>query len=211
MRAFILIMVHCVFAALSAAQTRPPSTRVEEIEQARAAKEASLRPDEVSAAERFFRDLKEKKWLERFTGGYNGFRVKLGNMVTGEGFAIGPEYFREDFVNGNVTVRASAQFSTRAYSKYEAETSLPRLMRDRLVLSLVGSHRNYGGINYYGPGPDSVLTGRTNYRLEDTSVDGIAVLNPVRHVKLGGSVGGLLVNVGPGNDSRLDDREPARS
>jgi len=194
-----LIAILCGCAALSTGQ----STRVEEIERARAAKEATLRPDEVSGAERFFRDLKEKKWLERFTGGYNGFRIKLGNMVTGGGFAIGPEYFREDFFRGNLTTRASAQFSTRGYSKYEAETSLPRLLGDHLVLSLVGSHRNYGGINYYGPGPDSVLTGRTNYRLEDTSVDGIAILKPVRHVKLGGSVGGLWVNVGPGNDSRF--------
>ena len=46
----------------------------------------------------------------------------------------------------------------------------------RLVLHFVGSHRNYGGINYYGPGPDSSKDARTNYRLEDTSSDAIAVL-----------------------------------
>ncbi len=204
-----LIIIQCVFAVISAAQTleAPPATRVEEIERARAAKEATLRPDEVSGAERFLRDLKEKKWLERFTGGYNGFRVKLGNMVTGGGFAIGPEYLREDLFTGNLTVRTSAQFSTRGYSKYEAETALPKLWSDHLVLNLVGSHRNYGGLNYYGPGPDSSLQARTNYRLEDTSVDGIAVLKPVRYLKLGGSVGGLWVNVGPGNDSRFASTE----
>jgi outer membrane protein assembly factor BamA len=198
-----LIFVLCGFMAVLTAQ----STRVEEIERARAAKEATLRPDEVSGAERFLRDLKEKKWLERLTGGYNGFRVKLGNMVTGGGFALGPEYLREDLMGGNLTARMSAQFSTRGYSKYEAETTLPKLWGNRLILDLFGSHRNDGGINYYGPGPDSLKTTRTNYRLEDTTLDGIAVLQPMRYTKIGGSVGGLWVNVGPGNDSRFASTE----
>ena len=209
MQVLIRIVINCVFAVHAAAQSpgTPPSTRVEQIEQARSAKEASLRPDEVSRAERFLRELKEKKWLERFTGGYNGFRVKLGNMVTGGGFALGPEYLREDLLTGNLTTRASAQFSTKGYSKFEAEAAAPRLWGDHLVLSLVGSHRNYAGLNYYGPGPDSERSGRTDYRLEDTSVDGIADLRPARYLKIGGSVGGLWVNVGPGNDSRFASTE----
>ena len=44
---------------------------------------------------------------------------------------------------------------------------------------------------------------RVNYRLEDGSTDGIAILHPRRHFLMGGSVGGLRVNVGPGTDSRL--------
>src|SRR5688572_8116682 len=96
------IVLTFAFAALSAGQ---PATRVEEIEQARNSKESALRPEEVSKAERFFRDFKDKKWLERIGAGYNGFRVKLGNMVTGGGFAAGPEYFREDLLDGNLTVR----------------------------------------------------------------------------------------------------------
>ena len=94
---------------------------MEEIERARDIKEPTLRPDEVSRPERFLRDLKENKWLERTTAGYNGFLVKLGNMVTGSGFAIGPEYLRQDLLGGNLTARGSAQISTRAYTKYELE------------------------------------------------------------------------------------------
>src|SRR5262249_44552513 len=151
----------------------------------------------VSKVEGFLRDLKDKKWLQRITAGYNGFGVKLGNMVTGGGFALGPEYYREDLLGGSLTARASAQFSTRGDSKYEFESTLPKLMNNRLEVDLVGSHRNYASLNYYGPGPDSLKTSRTDYRLEDTSLDGIAVLSPVRHFKVGGSVGGLWVNVGP--------------
>jgi outer membrane protein assembly factor BamA len=128
-------------------------------------------------------------------------------MVTGGGFAIGPEYLREDLFSGNLTVRTSAQVSTRGYTKYEGEMALPRLWGDHLLLTVVGTHRNYGGINYYGPGPDSSRNARTNYRLEDTFTDGIAILKPARYVKLGGSVGGMWINVGPGTDSRFASTE----
>ncbi len=208
-RVFRFIPGVCLFTALCAGQPSGPrpSTRTQEIEQARDVKESMLRPDEVSRTERFLRNLKDKKWIERITAGYNGFRAKLGNMVTGGGFAAGPEYFREDLLGGNLTVRSSAQFSTRGYSKYEAETALPRLWGDHLLLNVLGSHRNYGGIGYYGRGPDSEKSRRTNYRLEDTSFDAIAGIHTKRFFKFGGSIGGLWVNVGPGTDSRYASTE----
>jgi hypothetical protein len=36
-------------------------------------------------------------------------------MVTGGGFALGPEYFREDLLGGNLNTRLAAQISTRGY------------------------------------------------------------------------------------------------
>jgi outer membrane protein assembly factor BamA len=196
-------------AAICAAQTSapPPATRTQEIEQARDKKRAALHPDEVSRTEAFLRDLKEKRWLERWATGYNGWRAKVGNVVTGGGFAIGPEYYREDLMRGNLVARGSAQFTTRGYTKYEAQASLPRLWGDHLLLDFLGSRRNYGGLPYYGPGPDSEKSRRTNYRLEDTSFDAIAALRPRRYFKLGGSVGALWVNVGPGTDDRYASTE----
>lgn len=208
MSIYRLTIIACGLSCLCAGQPAqsPPSTRTDEIERARASKESTLRPDEVSRSEKFLRDLKDKKWLERITSGYNGLRIKVGNMVTGGGFALGPEYFREDLLDGNLTVRTSAQFSFKGYQKYEAEAD-GKLWGDRLVLNVVGSHRNYASLNYYGPGPNSLKITRTNYRLEDTSGDGIAVLHPARFIKMGGSVGGLWINVGPGNDSRYASTE----
>jgi outer membrane protein assembly factor BamA len=204
-----LVVFGCLLANFSPGQTfeARPASRAAEIEQARDAKEKTLRPEEVSRAEAFLRDLKEKEWLQRITSGYNGLNIKLGDMVTGGGFAAGPEYKRTDWFSGNLGVRASAQFSTRGYQKYEAEPDLPKLWNNRLELNFLGSHRNYGGINYYGPGPDSEKIRRTNYRLEDTSTTAVAVLSPMRYVKIGGGVGGLWVNVGPGTDSRFASTE----
>ena len=102
------IVLTCAFAALSAGQppAAQPATRAEEIEQERARKAAALKPEDVSTFERFARDFKDKRWMERVGAGYNGFRVKLGNMITGGGFALGPEYYRQDLRDGNLTVRA---------------------------------------------------------------------------------------------------------
>jgi outer membrane protein assembly factor BamA len=204
-----LVIFGCAAAALGQAQTfeARPATRAAEIEQARDTKEKALRPEEVTRTEGFLRDLKDKKWLQRITSGYNGFNIKIGNMVTGGGFAAGPEYHRSDLLDGNLGIRTAAQFSTRGYQKYEAEAYAPRLWNQMLEVNISGSHRNYGSINYYGPGPDSEKFRRTNYRLEDTAGTAIAVLNPTRFVKLGGGVGGLWVNVGKGTDPRFASTE----
>jgi outer membrane protein assembly factor BamA len=183
--------------------TGQEATRAQQIEQERQAKAAHLEPDSVSTWERRLRDFRDKKYLERFTAGYNGFRVKLGNMVTGGGFGIGPEYYREDLLRGNLTTRASAQVSTRGYQKHEVEATLPHLANGRIFVQGLGSYRNYGSLQYYGTGADRPKDLRTNYRLEDTSIDGIIGFEPVQHVKLGASLGYLWTNAGAGTDSRF--------
>lgn len=108
-------------------------------------------------------------------------------------------------LDGTLMGRVSAQISTRGYQKYEAEALAPRLGK-YFAAEFFASHRNYASLNYYGPGPDSKQSSRSNYRLGDTSVDGIGVYKPVRLAKLGGSVGGLWVNVGPDGGFISSDR-----
>jgi outer membrane protein assembly factor BamA len=190
-----------LLATVLAGQT--PATRVEEIEAAKETKLKALKPEEVSKAENFLRRFKDDRLLEKFGSGYNGFRPKIGNMVTGGGFAAGLEYMRDDLMNGGLTARASAQVSTRAYQKYQLQGTLPKLAKGKLAVDLIASHRNFGGLNYYGQGPQSRLTGRSNYRLEDTSFDGIAGVSLGKLLKVGSSAGMLLTNVGPGTDQRF--------
>ena len=196
----------CSLALLSGLSAQEV-TRSAQIERERDQKAANLKPDEVSPLERRLRDFKDQKYLEKFGAGYHGFRAKVGNMVTGGGFAIGPEYYREGLRDGLVNFRASAQFSTRGYQKYETDVSLPSLAGGRLFVDVFGSHRNYGSLQYYGTGPKTRKEFRSDYRLEDTSFDGLVGVQPVKYLKLGGSTGYLWTNVGPGTDSRFASAE----
>ncbi len=195
-----------LWAALPLA-AQAPATRAAEIEAARDKKAQALAVEEVSKGESRLLYIKEGKVLERFSAGVGGFRAKLGGMVTGGGFGIGPEYLREDLARGELMFRASAQRSLRGYSKYDLEFGAPSAAHDRLKFQFLGVHHNYPGIGYYGPGPDSEKTGRSNYRLEETAADGLFAVKPLPHVWFGGTGGYLWVNTGPGTDKRYISTE----
>ena len=193
--------------AANAAAAAEVDSRTGQIEADRDAKSSQLSPEETSRLARILLRIREDKLPERFAAGVAGFRVKLGGLVSGSGFAMGPEYLRRDLADGQVMVRGSAVASFKAYQLYDLELGLPRLAGDRLFLDLYTVHRNYPGINYYGPGPDSYKTGRSDFRLEDTSYRIKSGVRPFRHMQLGGLLGYLQVNVGPGTDSRFVSAE----
>ncbi|MBI3279715.1 MAG: hypothetical protein HYZ57_07745, partial [Acidobacteria bacterium] len=181
-------------------------TRAQELERQRVEYQKQLAPEKATRVEELLRRLKDEKILERINYGYNGLSAKVGGMVSGGGFALGPQYFRDDLKDGALVVRAAAQISFRNYQKAEAQLVLPKLAGGTMYFDLRATHLNYPGINYYGPGPDSARL-RTNYRLEDTAVDGALGVTPSRFVRLGGGAGLLAVNVGPGRDSRFVSAE----
>jgi outer membrane protein assembly factor BamA len=206
-RHYVTWFVFSLTQAYLPAQGIPPDSRAEEIQRARQARAAKLVPEQTSKAEEFLRRFKDQKYLERFAAGYNGLRVKLGGLVTGGGFALGPEYLREDLFRGNIRFRSAAQISFRNYQRLDAELNFPKLAANHAFLDFYAVHHNYPGVQYYGPGPDSARTGRTAYRLEDTAADATFGVVPVRGLKIGTSAGGLWMNIGPGTDNRFASTE----
>ena len=183
------------------------TTRAQETEAARQEKSRRLEPEESPKLERVLLKIKEKRLVERITAGVAGFRVAVGGLVSGSGFALGPEYLRRDLADGRVIVRASARASLKRYQLYDAQLTFPKLYHRKLFVDLYAVHRNSPRIDYYGPGPDSRKTGRSDYRLEDTAYDLTAGVKPLRHLSVGGSLGYLQVNVGPGADRRFVSTE----
>jgi outer membrane protein assembly factor BamA len=183
------------------------NSRAAEIEAARDRKAQTLQPDTPSGLERKLVYIRDKKVVERITAGIAGFRLKLGGLVSGSGFALGPEYLRRDLWRGRAMFRSAAQASFKRYQKYDTQFSLHPQRGSRYFLDLGAVHRNYPGINYYGPGPDSSKTFRSNFRLEDTEFNGVAGVRPVPHLQFGASLSYLLVNVGPGTDTRFVSSE----
>ncbi|MBM3811327.1 MAG: hypothetical protein FJW20_06790 [Acidimicrobiia bacterium] len=79
------LLVKLFTLAISSAQV---STRAEQIEKAREEKTTRLEPDTPHPWEQRLIYMKDKKILERISAGIAGFRVKLGGMPTGGGFAV---------------------------------------------------------------------------------------------------------------------------
>jgi len=194
------------FGACAAAQV---DSRAAEIEAERDRKAQNLEPDTPSSLERKLVYIRDAKVLERITAGIAGFRVKLGGLATGSGFAAGPEYLRRDLWDRRALFRGAAQISMRGYQKYDLQFSVPPVARGPLFLELTAAHRNYPQINYYGPGPDSRKSSRSNFRLEDTQWGGTFGVRPIPHLSLAATSGYSLVNVGPGTDQRFVSSEQA--
>jgi outer membrane protein assembly factor BamA len=182
-------------------------TRTAEIERLRDEKAANPQPEKPDKTEKTIRFVDDHKIIERLSTGYHGWNVRFGGLPQGSGFALGPEYqLQSDFLGGN-TFRVGAQLSTKLYEKYYANWEVPHVARDHISVDFNAAHRNYTQVDYFGPGPDSSEDARTDYRLEDTSLDALVSIKPVKYVQLGGATGYLWVNVGPGTSDSLSSTE----
>ena len=142
---------------------------------------------DVEGARRDFeavlRDIKDKKILERFSAGIYGFRAMMGGAATGQGFAIGPEWARRDLFGGRATLLANYQITTMSSTRGEVRfrfpsgggtstmLAAPTAEKSRHFFEIGIGRLNYNQVDYYGPGPDSEETGRSNYRYEDFTFD----------------------------------------
>lgn len=206
-----LARVLCLCASTLAAQQEPPgaadrmapATRAEEIEAERQQKAAQVEPDKPTGIEHFLDVIKEKKIVERVTQGVAGFRIRLGGLITGSGFAAGPEFYRRGLLHEQLQFRTSARASLNKFYLMDAELNAPKLADGHIFTELYAVHRNYPHIDYYGPGPNSAKTGRTSFLLEDTSVQTTAGVRPVEHLRIGGLARFVAVNVAPGHDDRF--------
>ena len=204
--------------AASVAQTRPDEieaapddkmvarrqaegqSRAELIESARIEKEANLTPWTKPKAERVIEKAQNSLPYRLLTGEAHGFAASFGNMVPGSGFAIGPTYTKP-LQDGKLILRVEARAAMNRSYGGRVEVSVPRLFSDRTFATFTTQHRNISEMPYYGPGPDSSKTGRSNYRLEESNIE----LRPGVRVFKGLSAGligsYLAVNTGPGHST----------
>lgn len=199
----LIVTLPAAALALFTAMEAQEPTRAALIQKERDDKAARLAPERTPKWEERIRLINEKKIPQRLSYGYNGLRAKAGGMITQGGFGIGPEYFREDLFNGRLETQISYQISTRAYQRGILRLRSRNLAGGRVEAELLSMHHYYPKIQYYGPGPESQKSGRSNFLLEDNSLDFSLGLSPVRGLLLGPSGGFLWINTGPGRDRRF--------
>jgi hypothetical protein len=206
----IVRLIAAAGALAATAQSQTPS-RLDEIAAEQEQKAARLQPEQAGKVERALVEFRDRNLLRRFSDGLGGFRLKLGGMAAGTGFGIGPEYHRTSLLDGPLNIRAAAQTSFRGDRKFDLELAAPKLSGGKYFAEFYAVHHNYPRMNFYGSGPDSEKTGRSDYRFEDTAVDATFGIRPVKHLALGSSVGYVFNNVGHGTDPRLASTESTYS
>lgn len=121
----------------------------------------------------------------------NGFYPELGNMVTGAGWiSVGPGY-RHWLLDDRALFDASAAISWRAYKMAQATLELPHLMNSRVVLGTQARWHDLTQVTYFGEGPDSLDTNRSEYRLQSGNLVGYASVRPADWTTFNGRVGWL--------------------
>ena len=195
-----------VLATLGGSKAETPS-RIAEILAERAEKTRQLQPEGPSKMERRLDWIRDSNFLNHFGDLGGGVRVKMGGLVTGSGFAVGPEFTREGLFSGKMDFRTSAQVSMGGYQKQDLEVSFPGFLHERLKLEFYGVHHNYPGLNYYGSGADSNREGRSNFRLEDTAFDVSLSARIAPKLTAGATAGYLFNNIGPGTNRRFISAE----
>ena len=182
-------------------------SRTSLIEAARTKKEANLTPETEPKLERKMVSIENSLPYRLITGESGGLSVGFGNVMPGAGFAAGPQYTRTGLWKGRLNFSAEARASINRSYVGRTDISLTNLFGDRVSLDFSAAHRNISEMPYYGAGPDSRKTGRSDYRLEDTNVE----LRPAVRVYKGlrsGLIGSYLANnVGPGHSTQFISSE----
>lgn len=193
--------VVCASLALAQWSSAQEPSRAAELEQARSEKEANLTPDVPSAAERTVVAIQDNPILKSVIGPGDGLRLGFGGMAPTMGFAVGPDWRKTDLWGERIQLNAAFRASTTRSYLGAFSANIPELWDGKAFTSFTFLHRDYSQVSFYGSGADSRKSGRSAYRLEDTSLELRPGLQPVRHLQLGVIGGWYFANVGPGDTS----------
>jgi hypothetical protein len=173
-------------------------SRASEIEAERQKKADSLKPETLSKGEAILHKANDMRLIERTTEGIAGLHIVLGNMVTGSGFALGPEYIRRDLKDGNIVFRTAVRASTKQYLLGDAQLTFPKLFGGLAYADLYTAYHSFTDLHYYGSGPETGTGNRGHYLKETGEYVGRFGINVFPRFQIGGAGAFLKVNTGPG-------------
>jgi hypothetical protein len=119
----------------------------------------------------------------------DGFYPDFGDMVTGAGWiSAGPGY-RQHFLERHLLVDGSAAISWRAYKDAEGRIELTDLAGNHATLGFQVRGQDLTQVNYFGIGPNSLQSQRSEYRLRESDVEGYGTVRANGWLSFGGRFG----------------------
>jgi outer membrane protein assembly factor BamA len=204
MKSLACIFLGLATCGLALAQTE---SRADLIDSARTQRDADLSPEQPPRAEARIKAIEESVPYRLVTGEMDGFGIGFGTIIPGSGFALRPRYTRTDLLGGRLTLRIEALGSINQSYLGGLDLAMPNLFSGHAFMEFSVVHRDISEMPYYGPGPNSRKTGRSDYRLEDTNAEfrpGVRVYRGLRASLIGSY---LADNVGPGHATRYISTE----
>jgi hypothetical protein len=195
---FTTLTLSCASSLAQETQVSSPRDTASGIIDGEKAKEKALSPVAPSHGEQEFDGLEEKVVDPLIKP--NRLTFKSGGLPSGGGFSLGPRYIRRDWLHEHLISDSYLVGSTRKWYKGQSTLDLVGLMDNHLQFTAAGSYQNAASMPYYGEGPNSSKDNQSDYRSEFTSAHFGGQFHFIdQKLSAGYSVGGLLVNVGPGD------------
>jgi Omp85 superfamily domain len=121
----------------------------------------------------------------------NGFYVERGKMIPGAGWlSVGPGY-RQWFGRDTLLLDGSASYSVDRYKTAQVRAVLPKFAKSRLALGTQFRWFDYGDVDYFGVGPDTLESALTQFGITTTHIAAHATLRPTRWFDIDAQVGVL--------------------
>src|SRR4029453_5120732 len=147
-------------------------------------RERDLRPEAEPELQHGIRGVQNRVLFKLLTSNVHGFGVEFGNVGAASGFSAGLEYTRSDLLDGKLTLKLRGGAAVRHSYLGRIDLSLKDVIGGWVFLDASAEHRRLSQKPYYGPGPDSEKSDRTDYLLEDTTFEIRPGITPVRHLRI---------------------------
>jgi outer membrane protein assembly factor BamA len=183
------------------------ASRADLIDSARTQKEVNLTPEQPPKGETVVEGIENSIPYRLMTGELDGFAIGVATILPGSALAVFPRYTRPDLFGGRLTLRINAAAATNESYIGAIGLSVPDLFGGHGFIDFNAVHRDISEMPYYGPGPNSTKTGRSDYRMEDTKVELRPGIQFFRHFRASLIGSYLANNVGPGDSSRYISSE----
>jgi hypothetical protein len=190
----VTLSVLCGFAASAFAQQRqsaPPRDAQPVLDIATEPEGFVAEPDVIRRAA-LFAD-------RHFNGGERtvGFYADIKNMIPGSGWIGGGPGYRMWYAKDSAFLDTSAGMSWHGYKAAQARFELRKLARSRVAIGSQIKWQDFTQIAYFGEGPQSNETSRSEYRLRSTNVVGYGTFRPVEWMAIDAKLGWLTPDVLP--------------
>jgi hypothetical protein len=181
----------------AAAQTAPapapePGTRVEQIEEARRQRRATLWPERENPLVVRANRLLDRGLIEGIQSGEgnNGWQLLFTGTRPAQGQTFGIGYRRSDLFNDAISARATVRGTLNRAFLVDAELQVNRLRRSAdTFVNIYTKYERSPQMYYYGLGADSKKEDQTRYQLNTASIDARAGYRFTRSLNAGIDVG----------------------